>query len=167
MSQSFVFLSKCNVCKSYQRMFSYSPINQIKQISSGTEKQANATPYYLAITFSSPTCSCASITEINHFILRQPLKQRSWTLQIYSYSLSHLTPHDYLCFSEPDHRPLWLAWVQNWALRSWISAKPDWSDFCWNFPTDHSHWRFSMASNTFEIKLELQHTTVAHKNTNT
>lgn len=58
-------------------------------------------------------------------------------------------------------------WVQNWALRSWISAKPDWSDFCWAFPTDHSHWRFSMASNTFEIKLELQHTTVAHKNTNT
>jgi len=44
-------------------------INQTKQISAGTEKQAMLLPTILLLPFSAPICCHNSITEINHSIL--------------------------------------------------------------------------------------------------
>lgn len=113
--------------------FQILPINQIKQISTGTEKQAMLLPTILLLPLSAPICCCTSITEINHFILTGSLWSK--VFQYYKYALTlcftwlHMVLHTFL---KQTTRPLWLAWIRKWTLRSWISARaPGWGSFSW------------------------------------
>lgn len=125
-------------------------INQIKQISSGTEKQSNAAAYYLTTSFCSPSAVVPILQNLITLSLQaaSEVKIVSITNMVLLY-LSFIWLHMVLyAFPKQTTRPLWFAWIRNWTLMSWISARsPDWDGLSWKMGlspqttyTEDSQW---------------------------
>lgn len=116
-------------------------------------------PTILLLPLSAPICSCTSIIEINDFIFTCNLWSKD---EYYKYVLTLCLSFTWLhvilhAFLKQTTRPLWLAESETKVSGPGSQLRHQTGVFLLKnraFSTDHLHWRFSMASKYFEIRLK-------------